>query len=477
MESLIKKFPVLIIVLFLSLPAQGGNLFSVQVGSYKSYRKAYSFFNRLPDTVRAFLYKTGEYYTVRIGLFAEKGRAIQKKANLKETLNLDGYVVKVNPEKLLYLFRDEDYEEFLSLFSSINIRELPLSVVYAIGVSYSKTGKVREAEKVLSIALKRGEKKAVPILIKLYYAESNYKKLISLYESSDKKLPDSTLYYVALSYLKAGKEKKLRKVINAIKDEEIKFRIFRKKTTVKTDLRYGYDSNIYLVPEDVPLGKRGRKDRYREVSVSVINSNIFGSYSFSILGKRFDNRDNSDLDIAVLTLERTARFSGFDVVLPSVSYVYTMNSNYSFTLKSGIRRKFSSLFLSLLAGYERNFINRDKDNLQIETLLSAGGFNFFFFYKNYSDENDKVFVTLSKNLKLAIAENLNLVISPKVKFAKYMNSTRSVRPEIAGKLSLKVSKRGEVYLRGGYERNYAHDEGMEWDYKKRFVEFGVKCGF
>jgi hypothetical protein len=153
-----------------------------------------------------------------------------------------------------------------------------------------------------------------------------------------------------------------------------------------------------------------------------------------------------------------------------------MNRNYSLSLKSGIRKRFSSFFLSLLLGCERNFINQDRDNLLAEGLISSRGFNIFLFYRNYSDANDKFYITLSKNLKLTISEKINLLVSPKVKVTKYMNSTRSVRPGVSGKLSLKV-KGGKVYLRGGYEKNYAHNEGMEWDYKRHFVELGIEYSF
>ena len=264
--------------------------------------------------------------------------------------------------------------------------------------------------------------------------------------------------------------------MGTIKDKKVKDRIFQKKTTVNTNLSYGYDSNIYLVPEDTPLGKRSRKDWYKKISFSIVDSNVFRSYSFSAFGKRFDDRDNSDLDIAVLNFEREAKISGFKLVFPSVSYIYTMNRNYSLTLKSGVRKKISSTFLSLLLGYERNFKNQDRDNLLAEGLVSSMGFNVFFLYRDYSDATNKFYVTLSKNLRLTISEKISLLVSPKVKVTKYMSSTRSVRPGISGKLSLKV-KGGEVYLRGGYEKNYAHDEEMEWDYERHFVELGVKYSF
>ncbi|WP_459896921.1 SPOR domain-containing protein [Desulfurobacterium crinifex] len=472
----LKQISLILAFLFLPLSSEGEELFSVQLGSFKTYKSAYNFFNTLPYNVKLFLYRSKNYYTVRAGLFQKKEKAEKEREELRTKFGLNGIVVKTLPKKLLYLFYDEDYEEFLNLFSNINIETLPPSVVYAIGVSYSKIGKVKEAEEVLTVALKKGEKKAIPVLVKLYYAEGNYEKLVSFYESSDKKLPDSVLYYVAIGYLKMGKLEKLKKLINTIKDEKVKDRIFQKRTSAKTSFSYGYDSNIYLVPEDTPLEKRSRNDWYKKFSFSIINSNVFRSYSFSVLGKRFEDRNNSDLDIVVLNFEKETKLSGFNLVFPSASYIYTMNRNYSLTLKSGVRRRFSSIFLSFLLGCERNFINQDRDNLLAEGLISSRGFNIFLLYRNYSDANDKFYITLSKNLKLTISEKINLLVSPKVKVTKYMHSTRSVRPGVSGKLSLKV-KGGEAYLRGGYEKNYAHDEGMEWDYKRHFVELGVKYSF
>ena len=476
MMKFLKQILLIFAFLFLPLSSEGGELFSVQLGSFKTYKSAYDFFNSLPTDVKFFLYRTKNYYTVRAGLFSEREKANDERVKLKRKLGLDGIVVKVIPEKILYLFYDEDYEEFLNLFSNISLEKLPLSVVYAIGVSYSKVGKVKEAEEVLTLALKKGEERAISVLVKLYYAEGDYEKLVSLYESSGKKLPDSALYYVAIGYLKTGKAGKLKKIMDMIKDKKDKDRILQKKTTVRTNLSYGYDSNIYLVPEDTPLGKRSRKDWYKKISFSIVDSNVFRSYSFSALGKRFDDRDNSDLDIIILNFERETKLSGFNLVLPSVSYIYTMNRNYSLTLKSGVRKKISSTFLSLLLGYERNFKNQDRDNLLAEGLVSSMGFNVFFLYRDYSDAANKFYVTLSKNLRLTISEKISLLVSPKVKVTKYMSSTRSVRPGISGKLSLKV-KGGEVYLRGGYEKNYAHDEEMEWDYERHFVELGVKYSF
>ena len=474
--KLFKKF--LLILAFLSIPlsAGGEELFSVQLGSFKTYRSAYSFFSTLPSSIKLFLYRSRNYYTVRAGLFQKEKEAKRERENLKAKYGLNGIVVKVLPEKLLYLFYDEDYEEFLSLFSNINIKTLSPSVVYAVGVSYSKIGKLKEAKELLTIALEKGEKKAIPILIKIYYAEGDYRKLISLYESSDIKLPGSVLSFVTTGYLKLGKREKLEKLINTIKDEKTKDRIFQKRTSVKTSLSYGYDSNIYLVPEDTPLEKRSRNDRYERFSFSIINSDLFRSYSLSVFGKRLDDRSNSDLDIAILNFERETNLSGFNLVFPSVSYIYTMNRNYSLSLKSGVRKKFPSIFLSFLLGWERNFVDGDRDNLLAEGLISLNGFNIFFLYRNYSDTDDKFYISSGKELRLTISEKVTLSVSPEVKFTKYMNSTRSIRPGISGKLSLKV-KGGEVYLRGGYERNYAHDEGMEWDYKRHFVELGVDYNF
>ncbi len=464
------------IVLLLPFSSEGGELFSVQLGSFKTYKSAYTFLDTLPTNIRLFLYKSKNYYTVREGLFQEREEAEEEREKLRIKFGLDGIVVKTLPEKLLYLFYNEDYEEFLNLFSNISIETLPLSVVYAIGVSYSKIGKVKKAEEMLTVALKKGEEKAIPVLVKLYYAEGNYKKLVSFYESSDKKLPDSVLYYVAIGYLKMGKLEKLKQLMSTIKDKKVRDRILQKRTSVRTAISYGYDSNIYLVPEDIPLEKRSRNDWYKKISFSIVNSNVFRNYSFSVLGKRFEDRNNSDLDIVVLNFERETKLSKFNLVLPSVSYIYTMNKNYSLTLKSGIRKNFSSFFLSLLLGCERNFINQDRDNLLAEGLISSRGFNIFLFYRNYSDANDKFYIIVSKHLKLTLSERIEFLILPKVKITKYMNSTRSVRPGVSGKLSLKV-KGGEVYLRGGYEKNYAHNEGMEWDYKRHFVELGVKYSF
>jgi tetratricopeptide (TPR) repeat protein len=476
MVKFLRQFFLIFLLLFLPLTSEGGELFSVQLGSFKTYKRAYSYFNSLPTNLKLFLYRSKSYYTVREGLFETREEAKKERINLKKRFGLSGIVVKTAPEKLLYLFYDEDYEEFLNLFSNVSLERLPLSVVYAIGVSYSKVGNVKKAEEILRLALKKGEKRAIPSLIKLYYAEGNYKKLTDLYESSRTKLPDSILYYVAVGYLKTGKVEKLKKIMDTIKDRKVKDRILQKKTAVRTDISYGYDSNIYLVPEDTPLGKRSRKDWYKKISLSVVDSNVFRSYSFSVFGKRFDDRDNSDLDIAVLNFERETKISGFNLVLPSVSYIYTMNRNYSLTLKSGVRKKISSTLLSLLLGYERNFKNQDRDNFLAEGLVSSMGFNVFFLYRDYSDAANKFYVTLSKNLRLSPSERIGLLISPKVKVTKYMSSTRSVRPGISGKLSLKV-KGGEVYLRGGYEKNYAHDEEMEWDYERHFVELGVKYSF
>ena len=479
MMNFLRQILLIFAFLFLPLSSEGGELFSVQLGSFKTYRSAYSYLNSLPTNLKLFLYRTKNYYTVRIGLFPEREEANEEKAKLKRKLGLNGIVVKVIPEKILYLFYNEDYEEFLNLFSNISLERLPLSVVYAIGISYSKVGKVKKAKEILTLALKKGEERAIPVLVKLYYAEGNYEKVVSLYESSGKKLPDSALYYVAIGYLKTGKAGKLKKIMDMIKDRKVKDRILQKKTTVRTGISYGYDSNIYLVPEDTPLGKRSRKDWYKKISLSIVDSNVFRSYSFSAFGKQFDDRDNSDnsdLDIVVLNFERKTKLSGFNLVLPSVSYIYTMNRNYSLTLKSGVRKKISSAFLSLLLGYERNFIDQDRDNLLAEGLISSMGFNVFFLYRDYSDAANKFYVTLSKNLRLSPSERIGFLISPKVKVTKYMSSTRSVRPGISGKLSLKV-KGGEVYLRGGYEKNYAHDEEMEWDYERYFVELGVKYSF
>ena len=158
--KLIKQIILIVsILLFLHLSSEGGELFSVQLGSFKTYRSAYSYLNSLPTNLKLFLYRTKNYYTVRTGLFSEREKANEERIKLKRKLGLNGIVVKVIPEKILYLFYDEDYEEFLNLFSNISLERLPLSVVYAIGVSYSKVGNVKKAEEILRLALKKGEKR------------------------------------------------------------------------------------------------------------------------------------------------------------------------------------------------------------------------------------------------------------------------------------------------------------------------------
>lgn len=476
MGRLLKAVFLVASLFLLSLSSEGGELLSIQLGTFKTERGANGFLNRLPLNLKLFIYKTKGFYTVREGLFQKREEADRERRKLRNRVGIDGIVVKTNPEKLLYLFYNEDYEEFLSLFSGLNIEKLSTDVIYAIGVSYLNLGKLKKAEKFLSTALKRGEKKSILELTKVYYAEGNYKKVVSLYESSKEKLPDSILYYVATSYLKLGNRERTKELLGKIKVRSIREKILMGKTYLKTDLSYGYDSNIYLIPEDVPLERRSRSDNFEKFSLFVKNSNLFRNCSFWIFGKRFENRHNSDLDIAILELEREENLSKFKLVLPSISYIYTMNSNYSLTLKSGIRKRFPSLFLSFLLGFERNFITRDRDNFLTEGFALYKGFRVFLIYRNYRNTNDKFYITLSRNFGLNFSENLSFSILPKVKFTKYMGSTDSVRPGITGKLSLKV-KGGEVYLRGGYERNYAHNEKFEWDYKRHFIELGIDYSF
>ncbi len=467
---------IVLIVIFLCLPSLGRELFSVQLATFKTEERARKFLGELPLDLKLFLYRSGNFYTVREGLFQKRKDADRERRKLKRELGLNGIVVRVLPEKLLYLFRDENYEEFLGLFSELRPEELPPKVLYAIGISHLKLGDFKEAESFLAMSLKKGERDATSKLVELYYAEGKYKKVTSLYEAWGENLPDSALYYVIASYLNEKNWRKAKELAAKVKAENVRKRILRKRTFLKTDISYGYDSNAYLVPEDFPLERRSRSDRYVKFSLFFTGSDLFQSYSFRIYGKRFNNRHNSDLDIVILEFENENRLSGFNLVLPSVSYVYTMNRSYSVAVKSGIRKKFTPTYLSFFLGLERNFKSKGRNNFLAESFVSYKGFGLFFLYRNYWHMNDKVYVTINRELRLNSLGNLDISLTPKVKLAKYMASTTSVRPGITGKVSLRV-KNGRAYLRGGYERNYAYDEELEWDYKRYFVELGIDFGF
>ncbi len=455
---------------------EGKELFSVEIETFTELKAAKNLLSKLPPNEKFFICEEQHVYSVREGIFDDIKKAKQEKDRLKNRYNLKGRVVEIHPKSLLYLVKNEDYEELLGLLSEINPENLPPSLLPPVGTSLLKTGNIKKAVKILELALKKGEKDAIIPLTQAYYALNEYKNIIRLYQTHTEAFPERALYYVARSYIALKKPGKVRKLLSSIKDSRLRKKILNKRKSLNLSVALGYDSNLYLIPENIPLQKRNRDSWYRKFLLGLSGSSVLGSQSLSIFGKWLESRNNKELDFLMVSFRKSVNISDYYLIVPSLSYVYTLNQNYSVSIKSGLGKNFDGGNLVLLCGFERNFISDSRNNTFLESYLNYGSAYIYLLLRNYKSINNKLYAVAGKKFRFEISQYFGITVSPYLKYTSYSGSTKSYRPGISGEIYTRI-KGGKLFLRSGYEKNFAHDENIEWDYTKHFIEFGYKFSF
>jgi len=435
----VKKAVVFLLSFFvLTGMAFSQTFYSIQLGSFLNKENALNFYENLDPKIKAFVYYKKPYYTVRAYIFVKRSEAESKLKELMENYGLTGVIVKTNPENLVKLFKEENYEEFVSLFENIPLEKLSADLLYYLGTAFLRIGDYKNSERYLERSAKLKNEKALKKLAKLFTIKGDYKKL--------------------------------RKLAKQHKG------LIKHKKFVNVKISCGVDTNVYLIPEDMPLKKGKKRDYYRAVSVNMISTSPLDSYAFFIYAKNHISDSNRKLDVISLILKKESKLSPSNsIILPEISYVYSMNKHYSLNVSSGLKTIVWNSLLTFKLGVERNYRTRDRDAFITKASLNNKFFSGLLLFRNYKKANNKFYSSFNLKIPVLSTGKVSLRIFPGVKFVKYAGSTKSTRPFVNGILSF--GRRKQIYLRGGYEKNYATKEELEWDYKKCYLEFGVSFNF
>jgi len=319
--------------------------------------------DKIPSNFEVYILKTNKNcYKLCYSLFENINKTSEKKIYSKLKL-LKSYIPKscnfvkkkIDAEKLLYLFKNEDYEEFVYLLRNKNVKLLPNKVLKALAISYLKLGYLDKAEKLLKLSLKKGDKDALNYLIEIYYSKGFYDKVIDIYKAhGEKYLKPIAKNLVFLAAIKLKQNEIAKKVLKSLKNTKyysnIK-KILRYKYKRKLTLSFGLDTN----PEKEK--KYFDPSLYTRLLFNLNRQNVFTYQNILFIFKYYPEDRFQDLNYIYVKFENVNKYLKKDYIFPYIEYLYSQNKSYSFSLGGGIKNKVKEYTLTL--GISRIFSEND----------------------------------------------------------------------------------------------------------------------